>query len=156
MYKSLIINYQEFDSAESLLESDRELLRRAAGATESAYAPYSGFRVGAALRLKDGTVAWGSNQENAAYPSGLCAERTAIFAASAQRPDMRDYEAMAIAGRNADGELCEAAPCGACRQVLMEYERLQGHPMRIIMQLAGGQVRVVGSVKDLLPFSFSM
>ena len=156
MYKSLIINYQEFEAAESLPEADRELLCRAAGATESAYAPYSNFRVGAALRLKDGTVAWGSNQENAAYPSGLCAERTAVFAASAQRPDMRDYEAMAIVGRNADGELCEAAPCGACRQVLMEYEQLQGHPMRIIMQLAAGRVRVVGSVKDLLPFTFNM
>lgn len=156
MYKSLIINYQEFDSADNLPESDRELLKRAAGATESAYAPYSGFRVGAALRLKDGTVAWGSNQENAAYPSGLCAERTAIFAASAQRPEMRDYETLAIVGRNAGGELCEASPCGACRQVMMEYEQQQGHPMRIIMQLSGGRVRVVGSVKDMLPFAFSL
>ena len=156
MYKSLIINYQEFDSAENLPESDRELLHRAAGATESAYAPYSGFRVGAALRLKDGTVVWGSNQENAAYPSGLCAERTAIFAASAQRPEMRDYVALAIVGRNREGELCEAAPCGACRQVLMEYEQLQGHPLRVIMQLAGGRVRTVSSVKELLPFAFEL
>ena len=156
MYKSLIINYQEFDSAEALPECDRELLNRAAGATESAYAPYSHFHVGAALRLKDGSVAWGSNQENAAYPSGMCAERTAIFAASAQRPEMRDYEALAIVGRNSNGELCEAAPCGACRQVMIEYEQLQGHPMRVIMQLNGGRVRVVGSVADMLPFSFNL
>lgn len=156
MYKSLIINYQEFDSIEGLGEGDRELLNRAAGATESAYAPYSGFRVGAALRLKDGTVAWGSNQENAAYPSGLCAERTAIFAASAQRPEMRDYEALAIVGRNTEGELCEASPCGACRQVLSEYERLQGHPLRVITLIGDGRVRVVGSVADLLPFAFNL
>lgn len=156
MYKSLIINYQEFDSPDLVPENDRELLKRAAGATESAYAPYSGFRVGAALRLKDGTVVWGSNQENAAYPSGLCAERTAVFAASAQRPEMRDYEALAIVGRNNKGELCEASPCGACRQVLSEYEHLQGHPLRIIMQLAAGRVRIVSSVADLMPFAFEM
>ena len=156
MYKSLILNYQEFDSVDQMTESDRELLNRAAGATTSAYAPYSGFSVGAALRLKDGTVVWGSNQENAAFPSGLCAERTALFAASAQRPEQRDYQALAIVGRNADGQLCEAAPCGACRQVMLEYERLQGHPMRVIMQLGGGRVRVVGSVKELLPFGFEL
>lgn len=156
MDKILTISYQEFDSIEALPAADRELLAAAAEATEGAYAPYSHFRVGAALRLADGRVVCGSNQENAAYPSGMCAERTAIFAASAQRPEMRDYEALAIVGRNSDGELCEAAPCGACRQVMIEYEHLQGHPMRVIMQLNGGRVRVVGSVADMLPFSFSL
>jgi len=156
MYKSLIINYQELDSAEYLTAADRELLNRAAGATESAYAPYSRFRVGAALRLKDGTIVWGSNQENAAYPSGLCAERTAIFSASAQRPEMRDYDAIAIVGRNADGVLCEASPCGACRQVLLEYEQLQGHPIKVICYQPAGKVRVFSSVSDLLPMSFEL
>ena len=150
----MIVKYQEFDSVESLEHDDRELMRRAVEAAGGAYAPYSGFHVGAALRLKDGTVVVGSNQENMAYPSGLCAERTALFAASAQRPDCRDYEALAIVGRNAEGKLCEASPCGACRQVLSEYEHLQGHPLRVICYLEGGRVRMFGSVADLLPFSF--
>ena len=154
MNKELVINYQEMDSTESLEEVDRELMWHAMEATEGAYAPYSGFHVGAALRLKDGTVVVGSNQENVAYPSGLCAERTAVFAASAQYPACRDYEALAIVGRNAGGQFCEASPCGACRQVLSEYEHAQGHPLRVICYLQGGRVRVFPSVAALLPFSF--
>jgi len=154
MDKKLVINYQEFESVAELCDSDRELLQRAVEAAEGAYAPYSGFHVGAAVRLRDGSVVVGSNQENVAYPSGLCAERTAIFAASAQRPDCRDYEALAIVGRNAVGQLCAASPCGACRQVLSEYEQRQGHPLRVICYLDGGAVRVIESVADLLPFSF--
>ena len=154
MDKDLLISYQEFDSTAELGERDRELMQCAIAATKGAYAPYSGFQVGAAVRLKDGTVVVGSNQENMAYPSGLCAERTAIFAASAQRPDCRDYEALAIVGRNNKGECCEASPCGACRQVLSEYEQRQGHSMRVLCYLEGGRVRVFGKVSDLLPFLF--
>lgn len=156
MEKTLTIRYNEYPSVDVLSGADKELMQRAIAAAEGAYAPYSHFLVGAALRLADGSVVIGNNQENAAYPSGLCAERTAIFAASAQRPDMRDYTALAIAGRNADGELCEASPCGACRQVLMEYERLQGHPLRVLCLLQGSRVRETGSVADLMPFSFSL
>ena len=154
MDKTITIDYQEYDSVNELSCEDYALMRRAIGATEGAYAPYSGFCVGAALRLKDGAVIVGSNQENVAYPSGLCAERTAIFAASAQYPQCRDYEALAIVGRNAEGCLCEASPCGACRQVLSEYEHVQNHPLRVICYLEGGRVRVFLSVKNLLPFSF--
>lgn len=154
MDKELVIRYQEYESVSELDVVDRELMQRAVEAAEGAYAPYSGFHVGAALRLKDGTIVIGSNQENVAYPSGLCAERTAVFAASAQRPDYRDYEALAIVGRNAEGKLCEASPCGACRQVLSEYEHLQHHPLRVICYLEGGRVRVFPSVATLLPFSF--
>ena len=154
MNKELIISYQEFDSISELAEKDRELMHRAVEATEGAYAPYSGFHVGAAVRLKDGSIVIGSNQENVAYPSGLCAERTAIFAASAQHPQCRDYEALAIVGRNTEGVLCEASPCGACRQVLAEFEQRQGHPLRVICYLAEGRVRVFPSVAVLLPFSF--
>lgn len=156
MEKTLTIRYKEYPSMEALDAADAELVRQAIAATEGAYAPYSGFRVGAAVRLADGRVVRGSNQENAAYPSGLCAERTAIFAASAQEPQMRDYEALAIAGRNDGGELCEASPCGACRQVLLEYEQRQGHPLRVLCLLTGGAVREVGSVAELMPFSFAM
>ncbi|MBQ4376964.1 MAG: cytidine deaminase [Bacteroidales bacterium] len=154
MDKVHVINYQEYQSVAELEEKDRELMRRAVEATKGAYAPYSGFHVGAALRLKDGSIVIGSNQENVAYPSGLCAERTAIFAASAQRPDCRDYEVLAIVGSDAEGRLCEASPCGACRQVLSEYEQSQGHPMKVICYLAEGRVRVFESVASLLPFSF--
>lgn len=154
MEKQFVINYQEYKSMEELPELYRKLLEAAIGATETAYAPYSRFHVGAALRLSDGTVVTGSNQENAAYPSGLCAERTALFAASAQRPEMRDYVALAIVGSDADGHLCEASPCGACRQVMMEYEQAQGHPMQVVCYLSEGGVRVFPSVASLLPFSF--
>ncbi len=154
--KTLTINYKEYATIDALSDADKELMHRAISAADGAYAPYSRFHVGAALRLADGSVVTGNNQENAAFPSGLCAERTAIFAASAQRPDMRDYTALAIVGRNAAGELCEASPCGACRQVLLEYERLQGHPLRVLCLLQEGRVRETGSVADLMPFSFSL
>ena len=154
MVKTLNIEYEEYNGVGELLAADRELMERAVAAAGGAYAPYSHFHVGAALRLADGTVVCGSNQENVAYPSGLCAERTAIFSASAQYPQCRDYEALAIVGRNAEGVLCEASPCGACRQVLSEYEHVQGHPLRVICYLEGGRVRVFPSVVSLLPFSF--
>ena len=156
MEKEISIKYQEYNHIDELPAPLRNLMHAAMEATGTAYAPYSGFRVGAALLLADGTVVRGSNQENAAYPSGLCAERTALFAASAQRPDARDYAALAIVGKNAAGEWCEASPCGACRQVMAEYEQLQGHPMQVACYLKGGRARVIGSVKELLPFGFEM
>ena len=133
---------------------ERELLEQALHAAEGAYAPYSHFHVGAAVLLADGRVVCGANQENVAYPSGLCAERTAIFAASAQYPQVRDYKAIAIVGVDADGRRCEASPCGACRQVLDEYEQRQGHPMRVVCYVSEGCIRVFNSVADLLPFGF--
>lgn len=154
MNKQLTINYQEYGSMAEMPSDDRELLEQAVVAAQGAYAPYSQFHVGAAVRLADGRVVCGSNQENAAYPSGLCAERTAIFAASAQYPQMRDYTAIAIVGMDAEGRLCEASPCGACRQVLDEYEQQQGHPMRVICYVSERCVRIFSSVGDLLPFGF--
>lgn len=154
MEKTISIEYQEYDNLGQLSAADRALMQSAIEATASAYAPYSHFHVGAALRLADGSVVTGSNQENAAYPSGLCAERTAIFAASSQRPELRDYEALAIVGRTAEGELCEASPCGACRQVMLEYEQQQGHPLRVLCHLSGGRVRELPSVASLMPFAF--
>ena len=154
MKHQITIEYEEYSSVDELEAPMRELMQAAVDTTAGSYSPYSHFSVGAALRLGDGTIVCGSNQENIAYPSGLCAERTAIFAASAQRPDMRRYEAMAIVGRNADGVLCEASPCGACRQVLSEYEHRQGSPMKVLCYLGDGRVRVFGSVADLLPLAF--
>ncbi len=154
MKKTLTISYEEVAGLAALAPADRELMEAAIRAADGAYAPYSQFHVGAALRLSDGSVVVGNNQENAAYPSGLCAERTALFAASAQRPAVRDYEALAIVGVDAGGRRCEASPCGACRQVMAEYEQRQGHPMRVLCYVDEGRVRVFGSVADLLPFGF--
>ena len=154
MDKTFVISYREYAGMAALSAADRELLERALEAAKGAYAPYSHFHVGAALRLADGSIVVGSNQENVAYPSGLCAERTALFAASAQRPGMRDYEALAIVGINEEGRVCQAAPCGACRQVMSEYELQQRHPMRVICYVDEGCVRVFDRVADLLPFSF--
>lgn len=154
MNKALVINYMEYASVEELPLSDRELMQRAVEAAQGAYAPYSGFHVGAALRLADGTVETGSNQENAAYPSGLCAERTALFSASSRRPELRDYETLAIVGVDSSGRQCEASPCGACRQVMAEYEQHQRHPMRVLCYVSKTCIRVFGSVADLLPFGF--
>lgn len=156
MEKSLTISYQEYQGTEAMPTADRELLEMATRAAAGAYAPYSCFHVGAAIRLADGRVVCGNNQENAAYPSGLCAERTALFAASAQYPDRRDYEAIAIIGINEKGERCEASPCGACRQAMAEYEQQQGHPLRVVCFVSDGCVRVFRSVADLLPFAFNM
>ncbi|MBQ8702940.1 MAG: cytidine deaminase [Bacteroidales bacterium] len=156
MEKSLIISYQEYQGTEAMPTADRELLEMATRAAAGAYAPYSCFHVGAAIRLADGRVVCGNNQENAAYPSGLCAERTALFAASAQYPDRRDYEAIAIIGINEKGERCEASPCGACRQAMAEYEQQQGHPLRVVCFVSDDCVRVFRSVADLLPFAFNM
>ena len=118
--KEIKIAYQEYDSIEQLSSMDRELAEAAIQATEGSYAPYSKFNVGAAVRLDSGLIVKGANQENAAYPSGLCAERTALFYASAARPD-KVMTAIAIAASQ-NGVLCDspATPCGACRQVLSE------------------------------------
>ena len=139
---------------EELCESDRLLVDEARNATMSSYAPYSGFSVGAALRLVGGEVVTGSNQENVAYPSGLCAERTALFWAGANFPD-RAVEAIAVAARNADGELSRPiSPCGACRQVMLEVESRFAAPMRIILYGTEDCYIIEGGAGELLPISF--
>lgn len=138
---------------DELTDADRELIDRAMKATDNAYAEYSHFYVGAALRLANGRIVIGANQENAAFPSGLCAERTAVFSAQANFPD-RSIESLALVARNDKGLVdSPVTPCGACRQVLLGVEERYGRPMRIIMYGKSG-VYIVGSVKDLLPLSF--
>lgn len=153
MEKELVIRYQEFESKEALSAADRELMESAAAATATAYSPYSHFQVGAAVRMADGSVVTGSNQENVAYPSGLCAERTALFAASARFPGQA-VEALAIVARNAAGKWVEASPCGACRQVMAEVQVRQNRPLRTLVYLKGGSIRIFSNVESLLPFSF--
>lgn len=138
---------------DELSPQDQELIRAAIEATKNAYANYSRFYVGAALRLENGKIVIGANQENAAFPSGLCAERTAVFAAQANYPDS-PIETLAIAGRNEKGVLPNPiTPCGACRQVILEIEDRYKKPIKIL--LYGTQkIYCVKSVKDLLPLSF--
>ncbi len=142
-----------FCQLDELPEEDQRLVKAAVGATDNAYARYSHFHVGAALRLADGREVIGANQENAAFPSGLCAERSAIFAAQSQYPD-QPIVALAIAARNAAGLLEQpVTPCGACRQVILEMEDRYQRSVRILLYGTAG-VYVISSVKDLLPLSF--
>lgn len=138
----------------SLDEGVQQLIYSAENALSTAYAPYSRFFVGAALLMENGRVVLGSNQENAAYPSGLCAERTALFAAGVQQPGV-SVVAMAVVVARADGtELSPAFPCGSCLQVLLEVERKQKTPVRVYLKGSGGQVYVADGVSVFLPFGF--
>lgn len=138
---------------EELHPNDRQLVEMAIKATEGAYAEYSHFYVGAAARLADGTIVTGANQENAAFPSGLCAERTTLFAAQANHPT-QPVETIAIAARNDSGFLkAPISPCGACRQVMIGVEDRYGTPMRVLLYGTDG-VYDIASAKDLLPFYF--
>ena len=133
---------------------ERQLVEAAKQATDGSYAPYSKFRVGAAVRLKDGTIVTGANQENAAFPSGLCAERTALFAANAQYPD-QPVVALAIAARKGRQFLSQPIPpCGACRQVISGVEDRYGIPIRILLYGTEG-VLVSEGISPLLPLRFA-
>lgn len=143
------VTFDELDAA------DRDLVTAARQAISRAYAPYSKFKVGAAIRLDDGTIIEGSNQENAAYPSGICAERTAAFYANSKHPGV-PFQAIAIAAIGTDDQPTEdpTAPCCGCRQVLLEYEKLAGHPVKVI--LAGkDKIYILESVKALVPLAFT-
>ena len=153
--KEKIIQYivREYSSVDELPESDRFLLQASREAAEKAYAPYSGYRVGAAVLLANGEVLTGNNQENAAYPSGLCAERTTLFYANSQYPD-QPVVTLAIAARTEKDFIDQPIPpCGACRQVILETEKRYKQPIRIL--LYGKEcIYEVKSIGDLLPLSF--
>ena len=150
--QTLNINYQIAQLSE-LNETEQTLIRKAMEATHNSYANYSHFYVGAACLLADGRIVIGANQENAAFPSGLCAERTAVFAAQANHPEL-SIKTIAIAARNANGFLKDPiSPCGACRQVILEIEDRYKQPVRILLYGTEG-IYCFRSIKDLLPFSF--
>ncbi len=145
---------EEYNHYNELLEEEQLLVKAAIKAADNAYAPYSGFSVGAALLLQDGTVVTGSNQENVAYPSGLCAERTAMFWAGANHPQ-KAIVTLAIFAKSEDFEVVDPVyPCGSCRQVMSEYERIGKQPMRIIMTAATGKVHAVNGLINILPVAF--
>lgn len=155
MKKLEIVCRAEVKTIDELDAADRALVEAARNAVDGSYAPYSNFHVGAAIRLDSGEIVCGANQENAATPSGLCAERTAAFWAGANRHG-EPMRAIAIAARDASGAEVEEpiSPCGACRQVLLEYEKLAGAPMRVL--LAGrDHIYIIPSVRALLPLAFT-
>jgi len=151
----LSIAYQMFDDETHLSSQDLEILDKARQASKDAYAPYSHFRVGAALKLANGEFVCGNNQENAAFPSGMCAERVAIFYASAQFPGI-PIDTIAIFAQADEFETDQiVSPCGSCRQVISEYEHLAQKPIRILMKAQKSKILLVEGIENLLPFGFS-
>ena len=143
-----------YASLEQLKESDQKLLKLARKSLNNSYSPYSNFKVGAALLLQNGKMVGGSNQENAAYPLCLCAERVALSAASSRYPKIA-IEAIAITAKSQHLPINQPiSPCGACRQSICEVENHHGKPMRIILQGETGDIYVLASGRDLLPLSF--
>ena len=151
--KEIRIVYNEYESLDQLELRDRELAQAAIEATKGSYAPYSNFNVGAAVRLDNGQIVKGSNQENAAYPSGICAERTAMFYASANYPDNAMTAIAITASQN--GTLCDnpVTPCGSCRQVMAQYQTKGGQPMEILL-IGGKKIWKFSKVDDVLPLIF--
>ncbi|MGX7667956.1 cytidine deaminase [Flavobacterium pedocola] len=151
---SITSTFSVFDSQEELSPDVKSLMEQAVEIRKKAYAPYSKFRVGAAILLDNGKVVVGSNQENAAYPSGLCAERVAIFQAGAIYPDAKILKIAISATADAKEMSDPIPPCGACRQSIAEYEFRQDGPIEIYFMGAVGKIYKSDSLKDLLPLSF--
>jgi len=147
------ISYEEYASIDELNAEDRELAQAAIEGMKGSYAPYSHFNVGAAVRMTNGQIVRGANQENAAFPSGLCAERTAMFAASAKYPG-KEMVSLALVG-GIYGRITDepATPCGACRQVMAQYQTRAGKPMSVIM-VGAKRVWKFAKVDDILPLIF--
>lgn len=146
--------YEVYDNPNELNAQDAELLQYAHKAAQNAYAPYSRFHVGAAVRLANGKIVSGNNIENAAYPSGLCAERVTLFSAQAQYPGVA-VEAIAVTAHSEKTLVDEPiAPCGACRQVMVEVEKLSQRKLRILCQGETGSVMVFDGIETLMPFIF--
>jgi cytidine deaminase len=154
--KQININaaFTVYQSAEELPQDVQSLMQQAIEIRKKAYAPYSNFRVGVAILLDNGKIVLGSNQENAAYPSGLCAERVAIFQAGAIYPDAKVSKMAITAASDTNETKSPIPPCGACRQSISEYEFRQDTPIEIYFMGESGEVYQSESIKNLLPLSF--
>jgi cytidine deaminase len=154
MNQEFTLSYQLISSEEQLHAADQQLVTAAKSARNRAYAPYSNYQVGAALRLQNGQLIEGNNQENIAYPSGLCAERVALFYAGANFPN----EPIAAICIVVKGSLIAAqnyvSPCGSCRQVMLESESRQEQPIRVLLVQNDGSILILKACRDLLPFGF--
>ena len=153
--KNISISFVEYSSIDELSNSDRNLCLDSIKAMASSHSPYSGFRVGVAVLLASGKVVYGSNQENVAYPSGLCAERVALFAIGSAYPDDKIIS-MAISAQTDHFEIKEpVTSCGACLQVMAEYEKKQSSPINVLFYCLNGSVIRTEGIKSLLPFAFA-
>jgi len=153
--KKISFDITVYDSLNELTKEDRNLMSAAVKARKRAYAPYSKFNVGASVLLENGEIIEGNNQENASYPSGLCAERVAVFYAGARYPGMH-IKAIAITAASLNHEVNEpAAPCGNCRQAISEYEFRQGKPIKMLLMGETGSIIECKSLSDLLPLGFN-
>lgn len=151
--KKIELNFNSSHLSELDIQ-DVELITNAKKSLSTAYAPYSGFSVGASVLLENGKMVNGSNQENVAFPSGLCAERVAIFYAGAKFPDVR-IKSIAVSVFSKSFDVNEIiSPCGACRQVMAEYEDRQQNSIKVLLHSPNDQVLIVNKVQDLLPFMF--
>ncbi|MEE9363174.1 MAG: cytidine deaminase [Cellulophaga sp.] len=143
-----------YESIEELSPQDLQLMHKAIVAREKAYAPYSNFNVGAAVLLKNGEVVTGANQENAAFPAGLCAERVAVFYAGAKYPEVEILTIAITAASKINTTEKPAAPCGNCRQSILEYEQKQRTPIKLLLMGEKGEVLQCNSIADILPLGF--
>jgi cytidine deaminase len=151
----IVLTLEEYTNTSELKEQDQILLRYAKKAIPNAYAPYSTFKVAAAARLKNSKILTGTNQENAVFPAGICAERVLLSTIASLFPEQA-IEAIAITYQKSKGKSNHPiSPCGICRQSLLEYEMRTNNPFRIILSGQEGKIIVVASAKDLLPLSFS-
>jgi cytidine deaminase len=152
---SIISEFEVYENDLALPDEEIALLDKARAAMLNAYAPYSNFHVGAAVLLYSGEIVIGSNQENAAYPSGLCAERVAVYQTGAQYPGS-PIKAIAVTCKTKERIIdIPVTPCGACRQAIAEYESRYNRPIKIIMAGETGQIYVANSIESLLPLSFN-
>jgi len=153
--KNIAFEIEIYESLEELFEADKKLMAKAIEARKNAYAPYSNFKVGAALLLENGEVVIGNNQENACFPAGLCAERVAIFQAGAKYPNVV-IKSIAISATSMNYKVdTPAAPCGNCRQSISEYEVKQKQPIQILMMGEVGEVLKCNSIGAILPLAFN-
>lgn len=154
MEKELKITFDAIENYDHLDETEKKLFDAAQNIRSKAYAPYSNFTVGCAVLLDNGEIITGSNQENAAYPSGLCAERTTVFWTSANFPEAKIKKLFVIGAPKEALSSIPIPPCGACRQSILEYEVKQNHKIEIYFASLDGEIYKTSSIQDLLPFSF--
>ena len=152
--KNFTISYKTYSDVSELETADKILCEKAIEALETSYSPYSHFKVGTAIKLDDGTIVTGSNQENVAYPSGLCAERVALFGIGASRPNAL-IEQMVITAQTDNFKITNpVTSCGACLQVMAEFEQKQKKEIEVLFYCIGGEILKVKGIKNLLPFTF--
>jgi cytidine deaminase len=154
MVKNLVLSFEEFQNADELLKEEKSLYLKAQSIAKQAYAPYSKFFVGCAIALENGQIITGSNQENAAYPSGMCAERVAFYNAGANFKGIKILKAAIYAESQLFKVTSAVSPCGACRQAMSEYEQNQQSPIVLIMGGETGPILKTNAISDLLPLLF--